>query len=52
MFEPGGGDEAVPDGVLVTALEDAPPELIERHLGSLLTGSDDAFVALNDTGGA
>ncbi len=51
MFEPGGGDEAVPDGVLVTALEDAPPELIERHLGSLLTGSDDAFVALNDTGG-
>jgi Fe-S cluster assembly protein SufD len=34
----------LPDGVLVTTLEDA------EQLGSLLSGHDDAFVALNDAG--
>ncbi len=40
----------LPDGVLVTTLEAAPAELIERHLGSLVTGRDDVFVELNDAG--
>ena len=30
--------------------EDAPAELIERHLGSLVSADADAFVALNDAG--
>ena len=42
--------DALPEGVLVTTLADAPAELVERHLGSLLSGADDAFVALNDAG--
>jgi Fe-S cluster assembly protein SufD len=42
--------DALPDGVLVTTLEDAPAELIERHLGSLVSAEADAFVALNDAG--
>jgi Fe-S cluster assembly protein SufD len=42
--------DSLPDGVLVTTLEDAPAELIERHLGSLVSGEADAFVALNDAG--
>jgi Fe-S cluster assembly protein SufD len=42
--------DSLPDGVLVTRLEDAPAELIERHLGSLVSGEADAFVALNDAG--
>ncbi len=42
--------EPLPDGVLVCPLEEAPAELIERHLGSLLGPSDDAFVALNEAG--
>jgi Fe-S cluster assembly protein SufD len=41
---------SLPDGVLVTTLEDAPAELIERHLGSLVSAEADAFVALNDAG--
>jgi Fe-S cluster assembly protein SufD len=43
--------EELPDGVIVGAL-DAPEhrELIERHLGSLVSGADDVFVALNDAG--
>ena len=41
----------LPDGVIVSTL-DAPEhrELIERHLGSLVSPDDDAFVALNDAG--
>jgi Fe-S cluster assembly protein SufD len=42
--------DSLPDGVLVTTLEDAPAELIERHLGSLVSAEADAFVALNDAG--
>ena len=34
----------LPDGVLVTTVEDA------KQLGSLLSGDDDVFVALNDAG--
>ena len=34
----------LPDGVLVTTIEDA------KQLGSLLSGDDDVFVALNDAG--
>jgi Fe-S cluster assembly protein SufD len=44
---------ALPDGVIVSTLEAAQaehPELIERHLGSLVSGADDVFVALNDAG--
>ncbi len=40
----------LPDGVLVMTIEDAPAELIERHLGSLVSAEADAFVALNDAG--
>ncbi|HTP21201.1 MAG TPA: Fe-S cluster assembly protein SufD [Solirubrobacteraceae bacterium] len=41
----------LPDGVVVGTLDDAENrELIERHLGSLVSGDDDAFVALNDAG--
>ena len=36
--------------MLVTTVEDAPAELIERHLGSLVSAEADAFVALNDAG--
>ena len=42
--------DPLPDGVLVTTVADAPRELIERHLGSLVSAEDDAFVALNDAG--
>ena len=49
LFALADGGE-LPDGVLVTTIEDAPPELIERHLGSLLSAEADAFVALNDAG--
>jgi Fe-S cluster assembly protein SufD len=45
-----GGSGQLPDGVLVTTLEAAPAELIERHLGSLVSGQDDVFVELNDAG--
>jgi Fe-S cluster assembly protein SufD len=41
---------ALPAGVLVSGFADAPPELLERHLSSLLRGDDDVFVALNDAG--
>jgi Fe-S cluster assembly protein SufD len=37
---------ALPDGVIVGSLDDAPPEL----LGSLIGAADDPFVALNDAG--
>jgi Fe-S cluster assembly protein SufD len=40
----------LPDGVLVTTIEEAPSELIERHLGSLVSADADVFVALNDAG--
>jgi Fe-S cluster assembly protein SufD len=40
----------LPDGVLVTTIEEAPRELIERHLGSLVSADADVFVALNDAG--
>jgi Fe-S cluster assembly protein SufD len=42
----------LPDGVIVTSLEQAAhehPELIERHLGTVVAG-DDLFVARNDAG--
>jgi Fe-S cluster assembly protein SufD len=42
--------EALPDGVLVTSLEDAPAEIVQRHLGSLVSADADAFVALNEAG--
>jgi Fe-S cluster assembly protein SufD len=44
---------ALPDGVIVSTIEAARkdhPELIDRHLGSLVSGEDDPFVALNDAG--
>jgi len=40
----------LPDGVLVTTLDEAPPELVARHLGSLVSAQDDVFVELNDAG--
>jgi Fe-S cluster assembly protein SufD len=47
---PEGDSPALPDGVIVTTLDAAPAELVERHLGSLVSGADDVFVALNDAG--
>jgi Fe-S cluster assembly protein SufD len=41
---------ALPEGVIVTPLDTAPTGLIERYLGSLVSRSDDVFVALNDAG--
>ncbi|HET9104757.1 MAG TPA: Fe-S cluster assembly protein SufD [Solirubrobacteraceae bacterium] len=43
-------DVQLPDGVVVCALDDAPAELRDRHLGSLVSAQDDAFVALNEAG--
>jgi Fe-S cluster assembly protein SufD len=43
----------LPDGVVVMSLERAAVEhsgLVERHLGSLVSGDQDAFVARNDAG--
>ena len=42
--------EELPEGVLVTTLQDAPADLVARHLGSLIDADADAFVALNDAG--
>jgi Fe-S cluster assembly protein SufD len=41
---------ALPDSVYVGPLEDGPADVVERHLGSLIPDSDDAFVALNGAG--
>jgi len=42
---------SAPEGVVVGTLDDpGQRELIERHLGSLLSDRDDVFVALNDAG--
>jgi Fe-S cluster assembly protein SufD len=49
--EPHG--QGLPDGVIVTTLEHAAtahPELIERHLGSVVSDDDDVFVARNEAG--
>ncbi len=44
------GDGGLPEGVIVGTLDDAGhQELVQRHLGSLVT-DDDVFVALNDAG--
>ena len=41
----------LPEGVIVGTLDGAEHrELIERHLGSLVSGDDDVFVALNEAG--
>ena len=41
----------LPEGVIVGSLEDpGHQELVQRHLGSLVSGDDDVFVALNDAG--
>jgi len=37
----------LPAGVIVSSLEDAPAELLERYLGTVVPG-DDVFVARND----
>ncbi len=39
----------LPDGVIVSSLDEAPAELVERHLGTVVPG-DDVFVARNDAG--
>jgi Fe-S cluster assembly protein SufD len=49
--EPHG--QGLPDGVIVTTLEQAAaehPELVERHLGSVVSGEDDVFVTRNEAG--
>jgi Fe-S cluster assembly protein SufD len=46
-------DGELPDGVIVSSLEQAAtlhPELVERHLGTIVSGDDDAFVARNEAG--
>ncbi len=43
----------LPEGVIVSSIEEAAeghPELVARHLGSLLGDEDDYFVARNDAG--
>jgi Fe-S cluster assembly protein SufD len=53
LFALPGAGAALPDGVIVSTIEAAAsehPELIERHLGSLVSARDDVFVALNDAG--
>ena len=45
--------QGLPDGVVVSSLEQAAtehPELVERHLGSVVSAQDDVFVARNDAG--
>jgi Fe-S cluster assembly protein SufD len=43
------GAEGLPEGVIVSTLEQAPPELVERHLGTVVSG-EDLFVARNEAG--
>jgi Fe-S cluster assembly protein SufD len=46
-------DPELPDGVIVASLERAAsehPELVERHLGSVVTDQEDLFVARNEAG--
>jgi Fe-S cluster assembly protein SufD len=46
-------DVALPDGVIVSTLEQAAdehPELLERHLGSVVTDDSDLFKVRNDAG--
>ena len=43
-------DTELPDGVIVCALDDAPADLRDRYLGSLISAQDDVFVALNEAG--
>ena len=53
LFALPGAGAALPDGVIVSTIEAAAsehPELIERHLGSLVSAREDVFVALNDAG--
>jgi Fe-S cluster assembly protein SufD len=50
LFALDAAGQDLPDGVLVTTIEEAPRDLIERHLGSLVSAEADAFVALNDAG--
>ncbi len=52
LFELPSAAQQLPDGVIVTTIEDAlgeHAELIQRHLGSLVSEAD-PFVALNDAG--
>ncbi|MEA2213292.1 MAG: Fe-S cluster assembly protein SufD [Solirubrobacteraceae bacterium] len=45
--------QGLPDGVIVSTLEDAAaehPELVERYLGSVVSDEDDVFVARNEAG--
>jgi Fe-S cluster assembly protein SufD len=41
------GGEGLPEGVIVSSLDEAPAELVERYLGTVVP-SDDVFVARND----
>jgi Fe-S cluster assembly protein SufD len=44
------GAPQLPEGVIVTSIENAPSELLSRHLGRLVGAGDDVFVSLNDAG--
>jgi Fe-S cluster assembly protein SufD len=51
LFEPEVGE--LPEGVIVSSIEEAAsehPDLVRRHLGTLIGADDDVFVALNDAG--
>jgi Fe-S cluster assembly protein SufD len=39
----------LPDSVYVGPLQDGPAEVVQRHLGSLISETDDAFVALMES---
>jgi Fe-S cluster assembly protein SufD len=47
--EPSLSGGQLPAGVIVASLEEAPAELVQKHLGTLVP-ADDLFVARNDAG--
>jgi Fe-S cluster assembly protein SufD len=54
LFDLPATDQAPPDGVVVSTIGEAAsehPELVQRHLGSLVGDDDDVFVVLNNDAG-
>jgi Fe-S cluster assembly protein SufD len=52
-IEPGGAGDELPNGVVVSSLEQAVrdrPDLVEKHLGAIVGSQEDIFVARNEAG--
>jgi Fe-S cluster assembly protein SufD len=52
-IELGGAGDELPDGVVVSSLEQAAldhPDLVEKHLGAIVGSQEDIFVARNEAG--